>query len=65
MKVRYFADTDTLLITLSDKAVVETHDLGENSVVDLDAAGRVVAITLEHARDQTDISEFSYQTAEA
>ena len=63
MKVRYFADTDTLLITLNDAPVVDTHDLGENTVVDLDAAGRVVAITLEHAREQTDVSEFSYHMA--
>ena len=63
MKVRYFADTDTLLITLSDAVVAETRDLGENTVVDLDAAGKVVAITLEHAAEQTDIREFSYRMA--
>ena len=63
MKIKYFADTDTLLITLSDNLVTETRDLGENTVVDLDARGRVIAITLEHAREQTDVQELSYQMA--
>jgi hypothetical protein len=40
MKVKYFADTDTLLIELRSAPVVETRDLDENTLLDLDRAGR-------------------------
>jgi len=63
MKVKYFADTDTLLVTFSDKRTVETRDLNENVLVELDADGRVVSMTIEHAKQQTDVGEFSYQLA--
>ncbi len=49
MKIRYFSDTDTLLVTFSENAVVETSDLNEDVLVDFDAQGRVVSVTLEHA----------------
>lgn len=61
MKVRYFSDTDTLLITLSDKRVAETRDLNDNILVELDDNGRLVSMTIEHATQQTDVREFSFQ----
>jgi len=61
MKVRYFADTDTLLITLSDKRIAETRDLNDNILVELDEDGRLVSMTIEHATQQTDVREFSFQ----
>ncbi len=60
MRVSYFEDTDTLLVTFSDSPVVETTDLNEDTMVDLDGQGRVVAITIEHAATQTDIRECSF-----
>jgi uncharacterized protein YuzE len=63
MKVKYFPDTDTLLVNFSDKKIVETRDLNENVLVELDQEGRVVSITIEHAKQQTDVGEFSYQVA--
>ena len=47
MKVRYFADTDTLLITLSDKRIAETRDLNDHILVELDDDGRLVSMTIE------------------
>ena len=61
MKIQYFPDTDTVYMELIDREVVETIDLNENTVIDLDANGNVVAITLEHARELANISEFSFQ----
>ena len=61
MKVRYFADTDTLLITLSDKRIAETRDLNDSILVELDEDGRLVSMTIEHATQQTDVREFSFQ----
>ena len=63
MKVKYFSDTDTLLVHFSDRKIAETRDLNENVLVELDDAGRVVSMTIEHARQQTDVAEFSYQLA--
>jgi uncharacterized protein YuzE len=63
MKVKYFPDTDTLLVTFSDKKITEARDLNENVLVELDDAGRVVSMTIEHAKQQTDVGEFSYQLA--
>ena len=37
MKIRYFEDTDTLLIKLKLGSVAETRDLDENTVLDDDA----------------------------
>lgn len=61
MKVRYFPDTDTLLITLSEKRIAKTRDLNDNILVELDEEGRLVSMTIEHATQQTDIREFSFQ----
>ena len=61
MKVRYFADTDTLLIEFSDAAVAETKDLDENTILDVDAQGHIRSITIEHASSRTGAPQFSYE----
>ena len=61
MKVRYFGDTDTLLIEFRDLPVAETRDLDENTTLDLDAQGNIRAITVEHASKRTDAPHFSYE----
>jgi uncharacterized protein YuzE len=61
VKAEYFQDTDTLLLTFGDGPVVDTRDVGENLLVEFDEAGRLVAITIEHAREQMDLREFTCQ----
>ena len=61
MKIRYFTDTDTLYIEFRDRPVVETKDLDENTVLDVDADGGICAITLEHASERAGIPELSYE----
>ena len=63
MKVKYFEDTDTLLLTLSDRPIAETRDLAEDILVEFDAEGRLVSMTIERAKHQADVQEFSYQLA--
>jgi uncharacterized protein YuzE len=60
MKVTYFEDTDTLLVYFNDNKIVETKDLNENTIIELDADGKVVFMTIERAKDQTEISSFSF-----
>jgi uncharacterized protein YuzE len=61
MKIKYFAETDTLYIEFRDQPVAETRDLDENTVLDLDSAGNICAITIEHASSRTGIPDFSYE----
>ncbi len=65
MKVEYFVETDTLYIEFRPGDVVETRDLDENTLLDLDAAGNVLALTVEHASERTGIPEFSYEQVAA
>lgn len=65
MRVRYFADTDTLLIQLSEEAVVETRDLNEDTLIDVDASGNLCAITIEHASKRAGAPRFSYEQVAA
>lgn len=61
MRIRYFKDTDTLLIEFKEAPVAETRDLDENTVLDIDAQGNVCAITVEHASQRAGIPQFSYE----
>lgn len=49
MKVKYFKDTDTALLEFSDAPVDETRAINEIVYVDLDRAGNLVSMTIEHA----------------
>ena len=60
MRVTYFEDTDTLLVYFNDNEIVETKDLNENTLIELDINGKVVSMTIEHAKEQTEISSFSF-----
>jgi len=65
MKIQYFADTDTLLIALNDRPVADTRDLDDNTTLDFDAEGRLVALTLEHASQRADVHSLSYEQVPA
>jgi uncharacterized protein YuzE len=45
--------------------VIETRDLDEDTLLDLDNAGNIVAITVEHARRRADIPHFSFEQVAA
>jgi uncharacterized protein YuzE len=61
MKINYFEDTDTALIHFSDREVVETREVSENVYLDLDSAGNLVSMTLEHAEEKANIEKFSFE----
>ncbi len=65
MQAKYFSDTDTLMLTFSNHEITETYDLNEDVLVEVDNNGHVVSMTVEHAKQQTDVNEFSYQLATA
>ena len=50
---RYYAkDTDTLLLHISDEPVVDIVDLDYQTLLELDANGLQVALTIEHAAER-------------
>lgn len=61
MRIRYFEATDTLFIEFRDAAVIETRDLDENTLLDIDASGNICAITIERASQRADIPSFSFE----
>ena len=65
MKIRYFQNTDTLHIELREFVATETRDLAEDALIDLDDAGRVCAITIEHSSLRAGISGFSFEEVAA
>jgi uncharacterized protein YuzE len=65
VKIKYYADTDTLYIQFNKDPVAETRDLDENTVLDVDADGNICAMTIEHASKRAGIPEFSYEHSAA
>jgi uncharacterized protein YuzE len=65
MKVRYFAETDTLLIQFSEEPVVESRDLNEDTLMDVDESGNLCSLTIEHASKRADAPHFSYEEVAA
>ena len=61
MRIKYFSDTDTALMEFSELKVAETKEINENIYVDLDASGNLVAMTIEHARQQASLPSLSYE----
>ena len=57
MKMSYFNDTDTLYIEFRQTDVAETKGLDENTLLDVDSDGEIIAITVEHASKRTDVSK--------
>jgi uncharacterized protein YuzE len=65
MKIRYFSETDTLYIEFRDSPIVETRDLDESTLLDLDASGNICAITVEQASTRAGVPQFSYEQVPA
>ncbi|MGO8816466.1 MAG: DUF2283 domain-containing protein [Terriglobia bacterium] len=65
MTIRHFEDTDTLYIVLKDREVAETKYLDENTLIEFDAKGSLVAMTIEHARERAELPDFSFQRVAA
>ena len=49
MEIKYFPDTDTLLINFTHKDIVETRDINENILIELDKEGGLVSKTASKA----------------
>lgn len=57
MKIKYYDDTDTLYIELSQpSADTETRQLDDDTFIEM-TGGRLAGITIDHAKERTDFSD--------
>lgn len=49
MKIEYFPETDTLYIDLADRPGVDTREIEEGIVLDVDENGRAVGLDIDQA----------------
>lgn len=56
MKLHYYADTDPLYIEFREIPGVESREVVDGLVVDLDGNGEVVGIDIEHASARLDLA---------
>ncbi len=61
MRVKYFSDTDTAHIEFTENNVQETKEISESIYIDIDDKGNLVSMTIEHAKLNAMLSEFSLQ----
>ncbi len=56
MKLKYYNDTDSLYIDLSEKTSVESLEVAPGIVVDFDKHNNIVGIDIDHASKILNIS---------
>ncbi len=61
MKVKYFSQTDTAYIEFTQGKIFETKEINNNIYIDLTESGDIVSMTIEHAKANAKLWEFSYQ----
>ncbi len=61
MEINYFKETDTLLVNFCDKRIDDTCDISEDILVERDAIGNLVSMTLEHASQKANMKGFMFQ----
>ncbi|MCF8372769.1 MAG: DUF2283 domain-containing protein [Bacteroidales bacterium] len=61
MEVIYYNETDTMLVVFNNHKIVETKDLNENTLIELDKDGKLVSLTNEYAKQVTNVLDFSFK----
>jgi uncharacterized protein YuzE len=64
MEIKYFQDTDTLLLNFNNNEIHDTKDFDENILVEVDKDGNLVSMTIEHAKEKANMDNFSFQQFE-
>ena len=55
MKLHYYPETDSLYIDLNAKPCVDSREVADGVVIDLDAEGNVVGIDIDSASTKLDL----------
>lgn len=56
MKFKYYKDTDSLYIDLSEKKSVDSKEVSPDIVLDFDKEGKLVGIDIDHASKHVNLS---------
>jgi len=59
--IKYYPETDTLHITLSDGISTATDEVFENVLFNFNSEGKVISITIDPAGDLVDIAELRFK----
>jgi uncharacterized protein YuzE len=59
MTFEYFPDTDTLYIAFRPGPGADAAEVAPDVILDYDADGNVIGITVEHASERADLTSFS------
>lgn len=57
MKIKYYAETDSLYIDLSAKKAVDSREIEEGIVLDFDENGHLAGIDIDQAAKHLDLKE--------
>jgi uncharacterized protein YuzE len=57
MKLKYYPDTDSLYIDLSEKPSAESREVSEGIVLDYDKEGNLVGIDIDNASKKVQLGE--------
>ncbi len=60
MKLKYFKETDSLYIDLSDKRSVESLEIAPGVVVDFDKNNHIVGLDIEHASRNSNLKKLEF-----
>ena len=56
MKLHYYADTDSLYIELSSRPGVETREIADGLIADIDAQGGIVGLDIDGAASKLNLT---------
>ena len=59
MTFEYFPDTDTLYIALRKGQSADTTEVERDLLLDYDAEGHIIGLTIEHASERADLTSIS------
>jgi uncharacterized protein YuzE len=62
MKLHYDRETDSLYIDLNARPSVDSREIQDGLVIDLDAKGQIVGIDIQHASEIMDLTTLETQS---
>lgn len=65
MKLHYDRETDSLYIALNARPSVDSKEIQDGLVIDLDAKGRIVGIDIQHASELLDLTTLETESLPA
>jgi uncharacterized protein YuzE len=62
MKLQYDRETDSLYIDLNARPSVDSREIQDGVVIDVDAEGQIVGIDIQHASELLDLTTLETQS---